>query len=345
MNSRSKQTHKISSTADLARYLGLSQWTVSRAINNHKDISEATRRRVMDAMDETGFRPNLFARGLRGRSSRMIGISFFRLNVPILNQKVLNIQTFFREKQYQCLLETTDNDLEQEIQGIRNLLKIHVDGIVLIQSGLTVEQMGSLAGSVPWVLVDPGIPAFGGNAVYLDRAVAQRRIFEHLYTLGHRKFALLGYGKNDKWRWPALQQAAIDFGMNPAKEFTALKKQKGDRSEVAAGVRMAEEIIHQSPRPTALICLNDFIALGVIQALQHAGFSVPADFSVTGFDNLSSSFYPILTTIDQRVSVMMKEAGNLLLRQIDAPDFKHAAESIRIEPEFIIGESTGPVPE
>lgn len=347
MSSSKKSTPKqeITSTEDLARYLNLSQWTVSRAINNHTDISEKTRQRVLKAMDEVGFTPNVFARGLRGRSARMIGISFARLNVPVLDQKIFELQEFFRSKQYQCLLETTMHDLDVEVRGIKAFMRIHVDGIVLVQSGLSVKKMKSLLGDVPCVLVDP-VHVHNRATVFLDRAVAQRQLLEHLLELGHRQIALLGFDDEDNWRWPPLVQCAKDQGLDPQKIFVSLAKKKSDETNVEAGARMALDAVKQSSsQPTALMCLDDQVAVGAVQALQQAGYSVPEDFSVTGFNNqdIARFIYPRLTTVEQHPESMMNTAGELLLAQVDAADsIKKKRESIRIEPTVLIGESTGP---
>ena len=337
---------EITSTADLARYLNLSQWTVSRAINNHTDISEKTRQRVLKAMDEVGFTPNVFARGLRGRSARMIGISFARLNVPVLDQKIFELQEFFRSKQFQCLLETTMHDLDVEVRGIKAFMKIHVDGIVLVQSGLSVKKMRSLIGDTPCVLVDP-VHVHNRATVFLDRAVAQCKLFDHLFELGHRRIALLGFDEEDNWRWPPLVQSAKDRGLDPKKVFVSTARKKSSETNVEAGARMAIDVAKKSSRrPTALMCLDDQVAVGAVQALKQAGYSVPDDFSVTGFNNqdIARFIYPRLTTVEQHPESMMNTAGELLIEQINgAGSVKKKQESIQIEPTVLIGESTGPV--
>jgi DNA-binding LacI/PurR family transcriptional regulator len=193
----------IRSIQDFAKYLDLSAWTVSRAINGHPEVKEETRRRVLQAMDEVGFRPNPLARGLGGRRTGLIGVCLFNLENPIVSAKVFHLQEFLRRQHLRSLLEVTLRDPESEQRVIEDFLRIRTDGLVLMYSSLDAATLASCVGEVPCVVVDPHQPQKLPN-VSLDRRQAMRLLLEHLLRLEHRSFALLGFRKNEPWRWPAL---------------------------------------------------------------------------------------------------------------------------------------------
>lgn len=337
----------IKSIPDFAKYLGLSSWTVSRAINGHPEVSEKTRRRVMAAMDEVGFRPNPLARGLGGRRTSMIGVCFMGLGNPILDRKVYHLQEFLRQHQLRSLLEMRMRDVQQEINAIEDFKRIRVDGIVLIHSELDAQTSEQLFGDLAAVHVDPHQPQTTCT-VSVDRRRAMRLLMEHLLRLGHRSFALLGFGRNDPWRWPSLVETARLHGLDPDRAIRAVDAPPDVESPIEAGELMAEAVLRWPRRPTAMIAVDDRTALGAIQALHQARVEIPREMSVTGFDNLdfARKLHPTLTSIEQNPSRLMERAGAMLLQQLGLPGASGVvvptAREETVAPELVIGESTGP---
>lgn len=335
----------IRSIPDFAKYLNLSAWTVSRAINGHPEVKEATRRRVMEAMDEVGFRPNPLARGLGGRRTGMVGVCLFNLDNPIVSAKVFHLQEFLRRQHLRSLLEVTQRDAESERRVIEDFMRIRTDGMVLMYSNLDAATLAAQVGEVPCVVVDPHQPQTIPN-VSLDRRQAMRLLLEHLLRLEHRSFAVLGFNKSDPWRWPALVETARHHGLNTERSFR-FAEMPAVTSQIEAGRLMAEAILKWPNRPTALIAVDDRMALGAIQALRAAGVDVPRQMSVTGFDNieLARQLHPTITTIEQNSARLMQRAGEILLEQIARPLAQRGtARSETTPPELVIGESTGPAP-
>jgi len=342
--SRRDSTPTIKSIPDFAKYLGLSSWTVSRAINGHPEVNEKTRRRIMAAMEEVGFRPNPLARGLGGRRTSMIGVCFMGLGNPILDRKVYHLQEFFRRHQLRTLLEMRMRDVQHEIRAIEDFKRIHVDGIVLIHSELDAATSKKLFDGVAAVHVDPHLPQ-EITSVSVDRHRAMRQLMEHLLRLGHQTFAPLGFGRNDQWRWPALVETLRTHGLNPEKALMPVEKMPDVDSPIEAGELMTETVLSWSKRPTALIAVDDRTALGAIQTLKNAGIDVPRQMSVTGFDNLdlARKLHPTLTTIEQNPNRLMERAGAMLLEQLERKDgAKPGLATEAVAPELIIGESTAP---
>lgn len=336
----------ILSIPDFAKYLGLSTWTVSRAINGHPEVNEKTRKRIVAAMEEVGFRPNPLARGLGGRRTSMIGVSFMGLGNPILDRKVFHLQEFLRRNHLRSLLEMRPRDVQQEIHAINDFKRIHVDGVVLLYSDLDAETTEQLFEGMACVHVDPHLPQTVAS-VALDRQRAMRLVLEHLIRLGHRSFALLGVSRSDPWRWPALVETAQAHGLDPEKALRIVEDVPSVDSPIEAGELMAEAVLRWPKRPTALVVIDDRTALGAIQALRNANVEVPRQMSVTGFDNLdfARKLHPTLTTIEQNPLRLMERAGTILLEQIKLPAGKRGKLAPEwIAPELVVGESTGPAP-
>lgn len=332
------------SIADFARHLKLSAWTVSRAINGHPEVNEKTRRRVFAAMDEVGFRPNPLARGLGGRRTGMIGACFMGLGNPIVAKKVYSLQEFFRRQHLQTVLEVRMRDRQQELRAIENFRRIHVDGVVLMYSELDAQAAVEVLKGMPCVQIDPHAPQ-SIPSVSLDRHKAMRLLMEHLFRLEHTSFGLLGTGRQDVWRWPALVDIARSRQLDPEKIYVEVDEKVVVESQIERGQLMAEAVLAMKKRPTALITANDQVAIGAIHTLRAAGVSVPREMSVTGFDNLDlgRKLHPTLTTIDQNSVLMTERAGRLLLEQIKLPLSERGRPIVEmVDPELVIGESTGP---
>jgi DNA-binding LacI/PurR family transcriptional regulator len=334
----------IMSIPDFAKYLGLSSWTVSRAINGHPEVSEKTRRRIMAAMEEVGFRPNPLARGLGGRRTSMIGVCFMGLGNPILDRKVYHLQEFLRQHQLRSLLEMRMRDVQQEIRAIEDFRRIHVDGIVLIHSELDAAASRRVLEGAACVHVDPHLPQSTAS-VSVDRRRAMRLLLEHLLRLGHRTFALLGITEADPWRWSAVVETVQAHGLDPARALRGVEQPSEVESPIEAGELMAEKVLAWPKRPTALIALDDRRALGAIQALKNANIEVPRQMSVTGFDNLdfARKLHPTLTSIEQNPLRLMERAGAMLLEQLElTAEERGRGVSETVTPDLVIGESTGP---
>lgn len=335
---------RIASITEFAKYLGLSVCTVSRAMNAHPAVKESTRRLVLAAMEEVGYQPNPIGRALVGARTGLIGVCSIGLSNPILNTKIYHLQQFLRGQGLRVVLELGYKDPENEIRILEDFRRIRVDGIVLMYSSLSSDDVATVLQGMPCVQVDPH-EAQAMPTISIDRRKAMRLLFEHLLRLEHRSFALL-CEKGDPWRGPSLVEAAQAHGLDPAKVFRFAEFPEME-DVIEAGQIMAEEVLSWRERPTAIIARDDQMVLGALQALRSAGVEVPREMSVTGFDNLSFArkLHPTLTTIDQHPEQLMQRAGELLLEQVALSPQKRGRTMIEtISPSLVIGESTGPAP-
>lgn len=337
---------RIEGTAGLARHLGLSRWTVSRVLNGHRGVKEETRKRVMEAVAELGFEPNKLARGLRGGPSGLIGVSFPYLEATVLAEKSRVLKNALGEAGYRGIFEIPEGDPAAEAEVIRHFLSINVDGVVLIASKLEADDPvleEVRARGVGLVAVDArnALPVM---RVQLDRQEAMRSILGHLHGLGHRKIGLLGLGSDDMYqadRIKGLKGACRDLGMDFGKDLLFIDEPGYSWRDYSFGAVLGRKVLEmKGAQPTALVCLNDCLAVGAMRALQEAGKAIPGDYAVVGFDNTPESQwgYPSLTSVDQNISSLMEVAKGLLWDSLNGK----AQRLRKVKPKLIIRGSTRP---
>lgn len=339
---------KIDSTAALAAYLGLSRWTVSRAINRHKEVKPETARRVNEAMIELGFTPSLFGRGLRGVKAPIIGVGFRRFNWPAFTEKLTFLHQALQDHQRQTIWETYTPTEAGTAQMIDHFLAMRVEGVVLIEAALNSALTRELArlkeARIACVLLDP-LGAGTPNAVHIDREDALARATMHLLGLGHRHFGLLGIDDSfpfGQMRLNGIRRALLAFGESPERSLRIFSR-SDERFRRDYGQILAASLLQQKPLPTALIALSDELALNAMWALQRAGVSVPGEVSIFGFDNLNLSelVSPSLSTIDQEIQTAVGAAAAMLFQLIEHPSAKNVAAR-RIAARLILRESIAP---
>lgn len=337
-------TPKINSTLGLAKYLGLSQWTVSRAINGHPEVKASTRERILQAMEKVGFRPNPVARGLSGKAMGIVGVCFGYARSEVMIDKIVLLDTFLRKNHLRGILAISPIDQESEIRILEDFRHLRVDGIVSVQSTLRADQFSKTIQNIPCVYIDPSDRDLGPNvSVYRDEAMYL--ITKHLIELGHRSFGVL-FERSDFWRWKGFHEAFREYGLDPQKQVQTYELEDIGPASFAEGIELGKKIIQARKRPTALITLNDRMAMGVIQQIRDEGFRVPDDFSVVGFDNLSIGQYlhPTITTIDLQPETLIEKTGQILLEQLGKLPATRPSHNVKIEPRLIVRQSTGPAP-
>lgn len=339
------RTPVIRSTAELAEHLGLSRWTVSRALNNHPAVKPATRELVQAAARDLHFAPNHMARVLQGGRTGLVGVCFNELESPVLVKKISILHRLLRERGQRGLIELTHGDPHAEREVIAHFARMRVDGIITVYSQVaSPDEFSALSADtgIPVVHVDP-LTELLRPAATLDRAAAMRLLVDHLVALGHRRLALLGIRRTlypDRWR--GLRTAFKKHALAEPSSVRVFADENSTAQDYAHGRALAEELLADGYRPTAILALNDRVAIGASARLAEAGWRFPEDCSITGFDNIDVAEHtrPALTTIDHQSDLIMREALELLA----APAKVRASKSLRvIKPRLITRASTGPV--
>lgn len=339
----------IVSTTALARHLGLSRWTISRVLNGHPEVKPETSRRVREAMDELGFVPSLLGRALRSARTGLVGVSFQAIGLPIISRKIETLQNVIRGAGFRALLEVTDGSPELELTVIRHFLAMRVDGLILV-GGIRPSNAGRIkkmleSRGMPVVLVDPMEP-LPLPTVELDREAGIQATFEHLFEMGHRRFALLGVDESVPYgsiRCQALRRVLAQHGFSWEENVVTIANSNQATLDFNYGRELADRFASLPSRPGAILALNDQIAIGAMARLRSVGIAIPEDVSIVGFDNLEVADHtlPPLTTVDQHIDEIVQRAVAMLVESADEPAESERTMS-RISPMLIKRGSTAP---
>ncbi len=323
----------------LGEHLGLSSSTISFVLNNTpgRSIPEATRERVRQAARELNYQPSIIARTLRGQRMQTVGILLPEMGEGYHTRVVAGIGDFLTEREY-FYFTVQHRHNAKLIETYPHLLQARgVDGLLAIDTHLTRPL------PLPTVLIAGQTELSHVSNVMLDHELAAHLALEYLYRLGHRKIVFMkgqSVSTDTELRWKATLHVAAKLGL---KVDPALIIQLTiDSDSPAISYPPIHDLLLRTHDFTAILCFNDVSAMGSIRALHDYGLRVPEDVSVLGFDDIqSASFHvPSLTTIRQPLQQMGSTGADALLRMLGGEELQPI---LRIEPELIIRESTGPV--
>jgi DNA-binding LacI/PurR family transcriptional regulator len=322
---------------EVAKLAGVSAATVSRVLNNLDVVRDATRDRVMRAVNELNYHPNLHARSLAGGKSRTIGMIASNLENPFFFDIYQTLAADAHEKGYEVVVAHTGYSPEQLVRSIRLMIGRRVAGLAVIVSEMAPDLIQELELSrIPTVFYDVGAAKRHISNIRVDYRRGVESIVELLHEKGHRRLAFIGHHSllgptNER------QQAFIDIvdRLDPQPEWRTIADQDGPEG----GRRAIAELLSSGFHPTAVICVNDYTAIGVLRELRNRGLRVPEDVSVTGFDNILLSEYccPSLTT----VHIPRDRIGHLCFDALvpDSTEADAQGQEITIEPELILRDS------
>ncbi|WP_367345337.1 LacI family DNA-binding transcriptional regulator [Stenotrophomonas bentonitica] len=306
---------------DIAKHVGVSAGTVSRALSRPDKVLPATRTRIEQAALALGYVPNTVARTLKTQRSGKLLVTVPDIANPFFAQILQGAEDAAQAVGYAVLLGDTQHLPEREERYAQMLRRNEADGLIVLGHRLPptareiVQQQGVAAPVVNGCEFDP---ALGIPSVHIDNAAAARAVMEHLYGLGHERIAVVG-GPPDN----PLHQQRLEGVRSAGKargRLRSLGVVPGDFS-VESGHAAAHALL-DGARPTAIFCFSDQMALGALAACRERGVRVPEDLSIVGFDDLASSSYlsPPLTTIRQPMREIGVRAVKLLLAIIEGVD-------------------------
>ena len=335
---------------DIAREAGVSRATVSLVLQDSPLVADRTRERVRSTMARLRYRPSRMAASLRSKRSFILGLIVSDLTWPHYAQMAAGIERAVEGAGYSLLVANSHDSAERERRHVENLGRYRADGGIVAPVRPTageVEHLRALAAEgFPLVTLFRDVRGLAVDHCGIDVYGVTRRLVAHLAEeLGHRRVALVttampnstNPARLEGWR-DELRARGLPAG-DELVAFTAPGTQPR-----AAGERAVAELLERRVRPTAIVCVNDFLALGALRGLQRAGVTVPGQMSVagmSGFEELSPP-HQALTTVHTDYRRLGAEAGALLLRRIADP----AAPVQRrlVEATLRPGESTGTAP-
>ena len=335
-------TDRPATLRDVATAAGVHPATASRALNpgTRLLVSEDTARRVSEAADRLGYRPNPVARSLRTRRSNTIGVLIPDLNNPLFPPIVRGIEDRLAEHGYVALLGNTDADLAKEQLVFDQLRARHVDGFVLATATAGSPILAEAAQSgVPLVLVNRTAQDYPFSAVSVDNEQGVRAAVAHLVALGHTRIGHIA-GPQDASTGAARLRGFLD-GMAahhlPAPDEAVVKATAYSLEE---GARLGRELLEAGDGLTAVVAANDMLAIGCYGALDELGLRCPEDISVIGFNDMPfvDRLRPPLSSVRFPHYQLGVEAATLLIERIEAQDTP--VKVLLLAPELIARGST-----
>jgi LacI family transcriptional regulator len=326
--------------ADVARCAGTSTATVSHVLNSVGRIGKETRGRVLAAVKELKYYPNFHARNLARRGSRTMGIIVSDIENPFFPTVIRAFETEAYKHRYDVLVSDTNYLPRLTRRAAERMMEMKVSGVAIMTSEMSPALIDEIISQNIFVtFFDFGMVSKGTSNLKLDYLSGIREAIDHLYNYGHRRIAFVGGRsslRNVKARQVAYVACMLHNGLDPGPIVIGNQRLDG-------GIAAGETLLQMTPRPTAVVAMNDLTAVGVMRAFRQHGLRVPEDISVVGFDRtyLAEFYQPSLTTVDMQPAYLGRVAAESLFALATAT--KPQGRDYLVPLHLVIGESTGPV--
>ncbi len=304
----------MSTILDVSKAAGVSVATVSRVLNGKGQVSEATARRVLSAVEALAYAPNVSARNLRLNESRIILIVAPNITNPYYTHIIAGIGKAAHRMGYSAFLCTTEGDRAQT-EGVLGMLpRRQADGAILLATEREAPWLLPYAEKYPLVACSEYDPALGVPRVSIDNYAAAREAMAHLIWLGHERIGLVSSENqyiSTRLRYEGYRDALCEAALPLRADYVRL----GDSDySFKSGFDSAAQLLSLPDRPTALLCISDMLALGAIASAREMGLRVPEDVTVVGFDDVehTTMFHPHVTTVAQPCAGIGERAMALL---------------------------------
>jgi LacI family transcriptional regulator len=324
---------------DVAQAAGVSRQTVSRAMNDKDEISQETKQRVMQAIQELGYRPNRLAQGMVTQRTYTVGLVVSNITNPFFPEVTRGVQDTALANEYNVLLCNTDDTAEVELQSLRSLAAQHADGIILFSHQASDDELRTFADSYrPLVLINRICEHPHISVLLVDNYRGAQLAADYFADHQHTQIGML---TNDS---PTYSQSRRLLGFRQQLEARGLQLPEErvipEVNHLEGGYRAAHQLLTRYPEVTAIFTYNDLMAVGAIRACSELGRRIPADVAIIGFDGIQMSTMttPSLSTIYVDKYAMGQQAMNRLIAMIEAPDVTFAPIELNVE--LILREST-----
>ncbi|MEV7133718.1 LacI family DNA-binding transcriptional regulator [Arthrobacter sp. NPDC093128] len=308
---------------DVARVAGVSFKTVSNVINNHPHVRDTTRARVEEAIAALGYRPNLTARSLRSGHTGAITLALPQLSLPYFAELADSVIEAAAKHGLVVLIEQTGADRGRELEVMASPRLKMSDGLIFSPLELGQEDVDLIKAEVPIVLLGERIFNSKSDHVTMQNVAAARAATEHLLSLGRTRIAVVGAHQGEVIGSAGLRlrgyREALAARNIPYDDGIVAYVRDWHRSNGAAAMH---DLLDRGAPFDAVFGLNDTLAQGAVRVLQEAGYRVPDDVAVIGFDDLDETRYslPTLSTVDPGRAEIAETAIKLLMERIKNPD-------------------------
>lgn len=307
------------SIIDIAKALGISASTVSRALRNHPDINYKTRQRVQEFARKVNYRPNALALGLKHQRSFTLGIIIPEIIHHYFSTVISGIEEIAYSKGYRVMICQSNEDYQREVINLQALIDHRVDGLLVSHSKATENFQHFVEATesrLPIVFIDRFVKELNTDRVINDDFQGGRMITQHLIERGRRKIMHLAAPRQlvvGRERLGGYMQALKDSGIEFNDELLL-------QCDTPDGVlAQKDKILELASKIDGIFAVNDFTAIAAMQILQEAGYMVPGQIAIAGFgdDPIASIVKPSLTTVEQKGFEMGKQAVKMLIERIE----------------------------
>lgn len=332
---------------DVARLAGVSRATVSYVINKRHEgpilITEETRQKILAAAEHLGYEPDAAAQSLRMQVSHTIGVLIPDLLNPHYWQIVDGVEEIVQTRGYDLLLASTSLLPDREHSALRSLLRRRVDGLIL---ALTYREQDEQEIKTVIYRRNPVVTLGEAHSeldsISPDDRTGCRQLVQHLLDLGHRRIGYvygvahhpLGLHRLESFQRMLAEIGQMDIEQNI--EYCGAK--------ISDGYQAAHRLLSHNPHPTAILAINDLLAIGVMHAVVEHSLRIPEDISIAGFDDIVQSEFlnPALTTVRMQAEEMGRAAAHLLFERMAEPE--RPTQHLTLPTLLVKRASTGPVP-
>ena len=334
---------KRASITDLAQQLNISASTVSRALNGHSSISEATTKRVVSLASKLGYQPYNMAAGLRRGRSKLLGVIVPHIDGNFFSQVVKGIEAAASKAGYHVLICQSNEEVAHERENLDTLMNAQVDGILVSLARTTRESKHFekvRKHDIPLVFFDRILEGHDVSAVVIDDRAGGYRATKHLLDQGYRRIAHFGGPQHlniYKHRRQGYEDALREHGLPVETELLLICDMK-----MADGAVGMQQMLALPKPPDAVFSASDFTLVGVLETLKERGLRVPEDVGLVGFSNelFSQLTEPKLTTIDQHCERMGQSATRLLLEIMQEQGQPTASRHVVLQPDLLVRASS-----
>lgn len=345
-------TNTLVTIRDIAKATGLSIATVSMVLNKAaRRIPPATQQLVEETASKLGYFPNLQARSLRSKRTHSVGVLVFDITDPYCALILRGVENSLSDAGYMSLLADLQNTPERLRQCAQMLMERRVEGLIAIANPLrlgtdlltAIQQF-----NIPAVVIGTQSAGEHYPSVVVDNRAGTWAALEHLYSLGHRKIAVIKGPKamsDSAPRWEGIRKCADAKGIRIDRSLVV--EIQGRNSTYEQGYQLTEQLLRRKKQFSGLIAFDDLTAFAAIGALSNAGRRVPEDCSVVGFDDVpGAAFYnPPLTTVCQYMEKQGALGAEMMRKLLSANSGSERSKMHeKVEPHLVVRKSTSPPP-
>lgn len=311
---------KTPTRADVARLAGVSVAAVSYAFDERNGkVSPATRAHILKIAEELDYRPNRIAGGLRRGRTDLVGMMVPDITNPFFAELARAVENECYQRGLMLLLASVDNDPSREEEYVRSLTDMQVTGVIVTSTNVAgisrVAERILVSSDIPYVRLDRN-GGIAHNVIAVDSRAGATMAVEHLVKHGYRRLLCIA---GPRGLWPADQRVKGCADAVAGADDVVLETRHGEFS-FESGYRLTQAaLVESNDMPEAIFASSDVQALGALHAIQEAGYQVPEDIAVMGFDGARESRYsrPPLSTVEQPITQLAKKAVDSLLSQSD----------------------------